>query len=177
MLVEAENAEPTALEAWLGETHDAGLVSDGVLAGSRDQAAALWTLREGISESLAATGLPHKNDVALPIARLDGFVRDLEALFEARYPALEICLFGHIGDGNLHVNVMKPDALGADTFHEETHELDRHLFELVKKHHGSISAEHGIGLLKREWLGYTRSESGDRDHARDEGDPRSRTAS
>jgi FAD/FMN-containing dehydrogenase len=158
-LVEAEAHEPDALERWLAGVLERELVVDGVLAGSREQAAALWTLREGISESLAATGLPHKNDIALPIARLGAFVHELEALFAERYPAFEICLFGHIGDGNLHVNVMKPDDMDAAAFHARTHELDAHLMDLVRRHHGSVSAEHGIGLLKRDWIGHTRSEA------------------
>jgi FAD/FMN-containing dehydrogenase len=132
-------------------------VIDGTMAQTSSQAAALWELREGISESLSATGLPHKNDVALPIAALEAFTAELEALFAARYPGFEICLFGHIGDGNLHINVMKPDPMEPADFHARTHELDRHLFELVRAHRGSVSAEHGIGLLKKAWLGHTRS--------------------
>ena len=71
-----------------------------------------WALRESISESLSATGFPHKNDIALPVAALEGFCGALAELFTRRYPDWEVCLFGHIGDGNLHVNVMKPDADG-----------------------------------------------------------------
>ncbi len=81
----------------------------------------------------------------------------MEALFAERYPGLELCLFGHIGDGNLHVNVMKPDDMEKGAFLAKTKEADRDLFELVRAHGGSISAEHGIGLLKKPWLGYSRS--------------------
>ena len=133
------------------------LVSDGTLAQHGSQAKELWSLRESISESLSATGLPHKNDVALPVARLGAFCAELDGLFAARYPGLEICLFGHIGDGNLHVNVMKPDATPKEEFFARMHEADHAMFALVKKHAGSISAEHGIGLLKKEFLGYSRS--------------------
>jgi FAD/FMN-containing dehydrogenase len=157
VLLEVEAPHPDALDAWLGELLEGGLVLDGTLAASGEQAAHLWSLREGISESLSATGLPHKNDVALPIAELPSFCAALERVFEERYPGWEICLFGHIGDGNLHVNVMKPDALTKEQFLAHVHEADRTMFELVRAHRGSISAEHGIGLLKKEWLGYTRS--------------------
>ncbi|HEY3592665.1 MAG TPA: FAD-linked oxidase C-terminal domain-containing protein, partial [Polyangiaceae bacterium] len=116
-----------------------------------------WTLREGIGESLSATGLPHKNDVSLPIAELDAFTSELESTFSSRYPGWEICLFGHIGDGNLHINVMKPDAMEMAEFLAKTKEADHEMFRLVKAHHGSISAEHGIGLLKKDYLGYSRS--------------------
>ena len=101
--------------------------------------------------------MPHKNDVALPIARLDAFCAELEQVFSTRYPGWEICLFGHVGDGNLHINVMKPDQLSKEAFLAETKAADRELFSLVARHHGSISAEHGIGLLKKPFLPYSRS--------------------
>jgi FAD/FMN-containing dehydrogenase len=137
---------------------ESGLAEDGTLAQHGSQARDLWALREGISESLSATGLPHKNDVSLPIAATGAFCAELEALFERRYPGWEICLFGHVGDGNLHINVMKPEALERADFFAKTKEADRDLFALVKKHAGSISAEHGIGLLKKPYLSFSRSE-------------------
>ncbi len=157
VLLEVEAAEDETLDAWLGSLFEKGLVQDGTKAADEAQAKHLWTLREGISESLSATGMPHKNDIALPIARLEAFCGELEALLAKRYQGFELCLFGHIGDGNLHVNIMKPDALAKDAFLAKTHELDADMFELVRKHKGSVSAEHGIGLLKREWLGHSRS--------------------
>lgn len=157
VLLEVEGASADALEAWTTTVFERGLATDGVLAQHSTQAAELWTLREGISESLSATGLPHKNDVALPIAALEAFAAELDALVAARYPGFEVCLFGHIGDGNLHVNVMKPDDLSKEAFLARTKELDPEMFALVKKHRGSISAEHGIGLLKKPYLGYSRS--------------------
>jgi FAD/FMN-containing dehydrogenase len=129
------------------------------LAQTGTQAAELWSLREGISESLSATGLPHKNDIALPVAALEAFCGELDALFAGSYPGWEIAVFGHIGDGNLHVNVMKPDALEKTAFLARTSEADHAIFGLVKKHGGSISAEHGIGLLKKPYLGYTRTDA------------------
>jgi FAD/FMN-containing dehydrogenase len=157
VLVDAEDAMEDALLGWTESLFTRALVTDGTLAQHGAQAADLWALREGISESLSATGLPHKNDVALPIARLEAFCDELDGLFGARYPGWEICLFGHIGDGNLHVNVMKPDDVAKDAFLAKTHEADHAMFALVKKHAGSISAEHGIGLLKKPFLAYSRS--------------------
>src|SRR5262249_44465845 len=159
VLVETEGASEEGLLEWTSSLFERALVADGTLAQHGAQARELWSLREGISESLSATGLPHKNDIALPIARLEAFCAELDGLFGARYPGWEICLFGHIGDGNLHVNVMKPDAMSKDEFLAKTHEADHAMFALVKKHAGSISAEHGIGLLKKEFLGYSRSEA------------------
>ncbi len=157
VLVEVEDADGAEVEAWVGSVFERELAVDGVLAQGPTQAAELWGLREGISESLAATGTPHKNDVALPVAALEAFCGELEVLFAAGYPGWEICNFGHIGDGNLHINVMKPDDLPLAEFRARTGQADHDMFELVRRHGGSISAEHGIGLLKRDYLGYSRS--------------------
>ena len=166
VLIEAEGeggAEADAarllekIEPWVTGIFESGLAKDGTIAQHGSQARDLWALREGISESLSATGLPHKNDVALPIAALDAFCNELDGVFASRYPGWEICLFGHVGDGNLHINVMKPDAMERGEFFTKTKEADRDLFALVQRHHGSISAEHGIGLLKKPFLSYSRS--------------------
>ena len=159
VLLEAENVVEDRLEGWVSSLFDRGLVTDGTKAQHSSEAAALWALREGISESLSATGLPHKNDVALPIANLEPFSRELDDVFRERYPGWEICLFGHIGDGNLHINVMKPDALTNHDFFRKTKEADHDIFRLVRAHAGSISAEHGIGLLKKDYLSYSRSQT------------------
>ena len=159
VLIEVEDATEEEVEEWVASVFDRDLAVDGVLGQGAAQAAELWALREGISESLSATGMPHKNDVALPVAALEAFCAELDQVLAARYPGWELCLFGHIGDGNLHVNIMKPDDLAKEAFLARTHEADRDLFELVRRHHGSISAEHGIGLLKRDFLGYSRSEA------------------
>ena len=157
VLVEIEDAAEDALEGWTASLFERGLIADGTLAQNSTQAADLWTLREGISESLSATGLPHKNDIALPVAALETFCAELDANFRKNYPNWEICLFGHIGDGNLHVNIMKPDGLDKSEFLARTSDADHAMFTLVKAHGGSISAEHGIGLLKKPYLGYSRT--------------------
>ncbi len=102
----------------------------------------------------------------MPITELTGFCADLERFFEESYPGWEIALFGHIGDGNLHVNVMKPESLSREEFLARTHEADHAIFELVQRHRGSISAEHGIGLLKKDYLRYSRSPGSSRSCAR-----------
>jgi FAD/FMN-containing dehydrogenase len=155
VLIEVEGDAQETFATFLEE----GLALDAVVSQHSKETADLWALRESISESLSATGFPHKNDISLPIAALEVFVRELEALFFEQYPGFEICLFGHIGDGNLHLNVMKPEAMSKEEFLKHTHACDAAVFALVSKHHGSISAEHGIGLLKREHLHFTRSET------------------
>jgi FAD/FMN-containing dehydrogenase len=157
VLVELEDADDAELEAWVQSLFERGIVQDGTLAQNAAEARDLWALRESISESLSATGFPHKNDIALPVAALEAFCGSLADVFTRRYPEWEICLFGHIGDGNLHVNVMKPEALDKASFLARVKEADRDLFDLVRTHGGSVSAEHGIGLLKKPWLAWTRS--------------------
>ena len=166
VLIEAEGEGATEadsarllekMEPWIAGVFESSLAKDGTLAQHSGEAKDLWALREGISESLSATGLPHKNDVALPIAALDAFCSELDEVFARRYPGWEICLFGHVGDGNLHINVMKPEELSREEFFAKTKEADLDLFSLVQKHHGSISAEHGIGLLKKPYLSFSRS--------------------
>ncbi len=157
VLVEVEDAEREELDTWVASVFERELAVDGVRAEGAAQAAELWTLREGISESLSATGVPHKHDIALPVASLEAFCAELDAAIAARYPSWEICIFGHIGDGNLHVNWMKPDELSKDEFLAAVKLADQDMFELVQRHQGSVSAEHGIGLLKRDWLRYTRA--------------------
>lgn len=157
VLVEAEAADAAGFESWAhgALAHDG--VEDGVIAQTPAQARELWRLREGISEALGATGLPHKNDVALPVRSLGAFCRELEAVFAAAYPGWEICLFGHVGDGNLHINVMKPAAMAREEFFRLTGAADHAVFQLVQRHRGSISAEHGIGLVKKDYLAYSRA--------------------
>jgi len=158
VLVEIERpADSSATESWLEKALASGFVTDGTMAQSPREREEFWTLREGISESLASTGLPHKNDVALPIAELKPFCAELAEFFGTHYVGWEICNFGHIGDGNLHINIMKPETMPTDEFRASTKAVDRDLFALVRKYKGSVSAEHGIGLLKKEFLSFTRT--------------------
>ncbi|HNM05611.1 MAG TPA: FAD-linked oxidase C-terminal domain-containing protein, partial [Leptospiraceae bacterium] len=76
-----------------------------------------------------------------------------------KYPGFEIALFGHIGDGNLHLNILKPREMSEDVFFSSCKKVDPEMFELIRKHNGSISAEHGIGLLKKDFLSFSRSET------------------
>jgi FAD/FMN-containing dehydrogenase len=157
LLLEVEGLHAEAADAWLQQVFEAQLCSDGVLASTGAQEKALWALREGISESLSATGLPHKNDIALPLQRLEAFCKQLDSLFQRVYPAYEVCVFGHIGDGNLHVNVMQPEQGTPQEFFAQMALADQQMFALVQKMGGSISAEHGIGLLKKNSLHFSRT--------------------
>ena len=133
-------------------------VSDGVMSQSDAQARSLWALREGITESIAVE-TPYKNDLSVRISEVPGFLEDVDRFVARHYPDFEICWFGHIGDGNLHLNILKPPELTIDAFHERCHAISPGLFELIQARGGSISAEHGVGLLKRDFLGYSRTEA------------------
>jgi FAD/FMN-containing dehydrogenase len=135
-----------------------GWISDGVLAQSEAQAAALWRLREGITESLAPHR-PYKNDISLRISALPAFLHEIQALLGQEYPHVEVVWFGHIGDGNLHINVLRPAELTEAVFIAQCEHVTKLLAETLQRHGGSISAEHGIGLVKRAYLGSTRSEA------------------
>lgn len=157
VLLEVESPQSDQLNDWLQGLFEKNLVLDGTWAQTQREAQELWSFREGISESLAHRGFVHKNDIALPIARLEQFVEEMYSRFLDRHAGLEIFLFGHIGDGNLHVNTMKPAEMERDEFIRICHAADQDLFALVKKHRGSVSAEHGIGLLKKAALPFSRT--------------------
>ena len=162
VLVEVEVANETDAETaqgWLEQLFEREMVTDGVLGASQHQSTELWAFRERISETLSKTGFVHKNDVSVPVKRLADFVDDMHAAFAERYSHFDIYFFGHVGDGNLHVNVMKPEQMPLPDFLEQCHGTDEVLFDLIGRHRGSISAEHGIGLLKKPFLSYSRSPS------------------
>lgn len=147
--------EDAALETF-EETVGAGWVGDGVISRSDAQAEALWTLREGISESIAPR-TPYKNDLSVRISDVPDFLDEIDRTVGEHYPDLEVCWYGHIGDGNLHLNILKPDDLSIEAFYERCHRISPALFEAVRTRRGSISAEHGVGLLKRDFLEFSRS--------------------
>ncbi len=133
-----------------------GWASDGVIAQSDAQAAALWRLRDGITESIASHR-PYKNDVSVRVSAVPAFLHDAQDLLAREYPDFEVVWFGHIGDGNLHISVLKPAGTSDVKFVEQCEHVTQLLCDCLEKHGGSISAEHGIGLVKKAYLGSTRS--------------------
>ena len=140
------------------EALDRNWVTTGVISQSDAQAAALWSLRENISESIAAD-TPYKNDLSVRISEVPGFLSDVDGIVNKHYPDLDVCWYGHIGDGNLHLNILKPESLTIDEFFERCHRINPELFSLIEQRGGSISAEHGVGLLKRDFLPFSRSDA------------------
>nr|WP_295901796.1 FAD-binding oxidoreductase [uncultured Bdellovibrio sp.] len=133
-----------------------GWVLDGVISQSDVQAATFWRYREDISESLAKYS-PYKNDIAVTISKVPPFMEDLDKVLAQAYPTWEVVWFGHIGDGNLHINILRPAGMTKEEFVQECRKVDVMVFDTVKKYKGSISAEHGVGLTKKSFLNYTRS--------------------
>ncbi|MBN8480216.1 MAG: FAD-binding oxidoreductase [Xanthomonadales bacterium] len=150
-----EADQATALEVF-EDCAGQGWVDDGVLSQSDAQAAALWRLREGITESLAPHR-PYKNDISMRISVIPEFMREMAAVFAHEYPHFDVVWFGHIGDGNLHINVLRPPGLDDAAFVSQCDHVTELLGALLQRVGGSISAEHGIGLVKKPHLGSTRS--------------------
>jgi FAD/FMN-containing dehydrogenase len=138
------------LEQALQEAAADGLVDDAALAASEAQTAALWALRENVSEAQKIEGVSIKHDIAVPVSRIAEFIARADLALAAAFPAVRIVCFGHIGDGNLHYNQSKPDAQSNSEFIEQTEAVNRIVHDLVHQLGGSISAEHGLGQLKRE---------------------------
>ncbi|MCB1695104.1 MAG: FAD-binding oxidoreductase [Pseudomonadales bacterium] len=158
-LLEFEQPDEQAMETAMGLFEHCvgrGWVLDGVVSQSVAQAQALWRLREDISETLSRW-TPYKNDISTVVSRVPSFLAEVEAVVSASYPDFEIVWYGHIGDGNLHLNVLKPDGLAMEEFQRRCGEVSKQVFEIVQRHGGSISAEHGVGLLKKDYLHYSRS--------------------
>ena len=132
-----------------------GWVLDGVMSQSIHQAQELWKLREYISETISVF-TPYKNDISVLISRVPEFIADIDAIVSQNYPDFQVCWFGHIGDGNLHLNILKPENLSKDEFFEKCQVVNKYVFETVQKYNGSISAEHGVGMTKKPYLNYTR---------------------
>ena len=155
---ESESHARARFEAVLGEAIEAGLVTDAAIAASVAQSRALWHLRESIPLAEAEQGKGIKHDVSIPISAIAGFVHKTNALLQVRFPNVRHVVFGHLGDGNLHYNVARaPGQTEADLL-----ALQQDVYDVVHRsvieHGGSISAEHGIGQLKRDELPHYKSE-------------------
>lgn len=153
-----EDSLSASLEAVLAAEAESGSVLDAVLAQSVTQAQMLWRLRESISEAQKIDGLSIKHDVSMPISRIAEFIARADALLVQTYPGLRIVCFGHIGDGNLHYNPSKPTAQENAPFIAASAAVNRMVHDLAVELGGSISAEHGLGQLKRDEIARYKSQ-------------------
>ena len=137
--------------ALLQEAEDGSLL-DAVIAKNEAEAAELWRLRHSISEAERQDGRALKHDISVPLSRMQEFLERAEELLENRWPDARLVAFGHVGDGNLHYNVVLPRDLSAEKWAAEGERVTRALYELVQSLNGSFSAEHGVGQSKRAYL-------------------------
>lgn len=133
-----------------------GWVLDGTISQNETQAANLWRLREDISETISHW-TPYKNDLSVVVSKVPEYLKAVEAVVVREYPDFEIIWFGHIGDGNLHLNILKPESLPKEDFFKQCGHVSKWVFEITEKYNGSVSAEHGVGLTKKPYLEYSRS--------------------
>ncbi len=152
---DSEQAMDAALTAFEQAAENQWLM-DGIISQSQQQAEELWVYREGISESISHYP-PYKNDIAVKPSQVGEFLTKVDEFVTSHYPDFENIWFGHIGDGNLHLNILKPADMALDTFKQQCAQANPQIFEILQAFEGSISAEHGVGLLKKDYLEYSRS--------------------
>lgn len=156
-LIELSSPDPGAdlegkLEEVLGQAVEDGLVADATIGASDAQNAALWRLRESLSEVQGREGGSIKHDVSVPVSRVAAFVEEATAACEASMPGVRVCAFGHFGDGNIHFNLSQPIGMDKGAYLSEWGRFNRIVHDIVQAMNGSIAAEHGIGTIKRDEL-------------------------
>ena len=152
VLAEFADTSSYAVEYWLHARLEAGEVINAVIAQSVAQAAQLWRLRENISEAQKIEGISIKHDISVPVSAIPAFLEQADAALVAAFPGIRVVAFGHVGDGNLHYNLSQPGTEENIAFIASQPEVNRIVHDTVNALNGSISAEHGIGQLKREEL-------------------------
>lgn len=157
VLIELTSSDPAAdlpsrMEAALSDAMEAGFVGDATIAASDSQRAALWGLRENMSEMQKHEGASIKHDISVPVSRVAEFITRGKELCLTCLPGTRPCPFGHFGDGNLHFNLTRPTAMSDAEFLAHYPQFNQIVHDLVAEFGGSISAEHGIGLAKRDEL-------------------------
>ncbi|KAJ8650457.1 hypothetical protein MRB53_003480 [Persea americana] len=145
----SESYDKEKLEAFLLCSMEGGLISDGVVAQDINQASSFWRIREGIAEALMKAGAVYKYDLSLPVEQLYNVVNEMRSRLG---PSAKVLGYGHLGDGNLHLNISTPEY--DDTVFAQ---IEPFVYEWTSKHRGSISAEHGLGLMKANKIHYSKS--------------------
>lgn len=145
-----EGALRAEVEAILADALDAGEILDATIAENEAQAAAFWHMRHAMSEAMRPEGAQAKYDVSAPVASVPAFLRDADAAVEAICPGAGIIAFGHMGDGNIHYDVLQAPGASAADFARAQAALEEAVYDVIDRHQGSISAEHGVGLARRD---------------------------
>ncbi|WP_027230102.1 FAD-binding oxidoreductase [Phyllobacterium sp. UNC302MFCol5.2] len=152
----AEDARET-IEAILTEAYEAGLVEDATIADSTAQEKSFWHMREAMSLAQKPEGGSIKHDISVPVARIPEFIAEADAAVLDLVPGARIVCFGHMGDGNLHYNISQPVGADKEAFLARWVEVNTRVHDIVRAYRGSISAEHGVGQLKRKEIAETKS--------------------
>jgi D-lactate dehydrogenase (cytochrome) len=147
---ESEDHANAMLESVIGDALEQGLIQDAAVASSIAQSKALWNLREHIPLAQAEEGKNIKHDISVPISRIGDFIRATDAQLQQSFPGCRLVTFGHLGDGNLHYNVSSPEHGSDEAFLAQQEAVNRVVHDSVHEFDGSISAEHGLGALKRD---------------------------
>ncbi|MCL4745451.1 MAG: FAD-binding oxidoreductase [Burkholderiaceae bacterium] len=155
VLLESSDAESEAhaterFEALMGAALEAGVISDAVIAKSIAQSRAMWKLRESIPEAQVHEGDNIKHDISVPISSVGDYIEQTNEAIERRYPGVRMVVFGHLGDGNLHYNISPAPGASPVEFAANEAAINRIVYDAVHAHRGSISAEHGLGQMKRD---------------------------
>ena len=140
----------------LGAALDLGIIEDASLASSLEQREAFWRIREMMSDAQKPQGGSIKHDVSVPVGAVPAFLSEASAAVEAFMPGARVVAFGHLGDGNIHFNVSQPVGADQAAFLDQWTAMNAVVHEIVARFSGSISAEHGIGRLKRDLLAQTK---------------------
>jgi len=159
VLLELESISEGILESAMElfeECFDKGWVEDGTVSQSEAQSKMLWRLREDISEATSAYE-PYKNDISVRVSHVTEFLNEMDKILIEQYADIEVVWFGHIGDGNLHINMLKPENMSSDNFIKKCKSANVEMFQMIERFKGSISAEHGLGFTKKADLEKTRS--------------------
>jgi FAD/FMN-containing dehydrogenase len=156
-LIELSSSQPgrglrQALDELLATAHDQGLIIDGTIAQSATQARDLWRIREGMVEAQKHIGAGIKHDVSVPVSKVANFIGAASDAIGRRYQGARPIPFGHVGDGNIHYNIHQPVGGDGKMFLAEQHRINEIVHDIAASLDGSISAEHGIGILKRDEL-------------------------
>ena len=139
------------------EAYEAGLVEDATIADSTAQEKSFWHMREAMSHAQRPEGGSIKHDISVPVAKIPDFIAEADAAVLDLIPGARIVCFGHMGDGNLHYNISQPVGADKEAFLDRWVEVNKRVHDIVRAYKGSISAEHGIGQLKRKELSETKS--------------------
>ncbi|MAI11608.1 MAG: hydroxyacid dehydrogenase [Rhodospirillaceae bacterium] len=142
------------IETVLEHSLEGGIITDAVIAESEAQVHQLWRIREELPSAQSREGGSIKHDVSVPVSAAIEFIEKASQAVESEIPGIRVCAFGHIGDGNIHYNLTQPRGMDKRAFLDNWEYLNRIVHDIVVDMNGSISAEHGIGLLKKKELNY-----------------------